>query len=1350
MAQERKRSALRSAITKICDRVDQLSSSPTPSAADLRTLLKQLDDKAAKIEPLNEAIQRSLEEKVSEDPDAYDHEIATSEEYDDKVIRARVLISEGLERLAQRPTCTSTSGQTIQSNSEVTSGDGDTAQLRSVQDHGDPASGVSPGMITRPPHELGMGSAFRLREFQMPNFDGTDLLSFPGWWDTYKSLVHENPQFTDCQRFIILKQSLSGRPLQLIGSLLTTSENYSYALKCLEESYGDPGVLLGLFVSKLHALPSVKDAKSDQLASLVYGFDQHHTEIRNLIRRIDPNNVTSCSSITPTTLDIVSFFLTPHLLSKLPEDIALRWYEQNTEAEKRYSFDSLMAFLKADLKSRQTCQLLTDRTQKENDRRPQQGSREKFHNPTQMLTVEAHASCPFCKEKNATVKHPPWACQTFMGFTPKERCAAVSRVGVCYNCLSPRHQLRACTSSRRCKNCNMTHHSLLCYAPRGAGSRSEQGSPQQVRRWQSAVQTTSPSDPNSGAPASTQMTASIRNTPGNVLLQVCEAKVSNPVSGASRTAFVLFDSGATHSWITKELAETLRLPTMSKTQFTLQTFGGVSTLTDSFRVSCELANPGSPGTTVAFLPRTTENITQPIQQKADLPLPDHLADLPALPPYDGRRHKIDLVIGADFYFSFMTGEVRKGYPTGVNTVLGWVLLGPISDRHTTAPSNSSASHFVHVKNEERFWDLEELGIKSSELDAPEALITPKLVDGRYEVELPFKSDRRPAMNFPQAKRRLNSLEKKLTPEQNAAYDQKITQLESDGIIEKIEPPYPEDGYLLPHHGVWRKGKLRVVFDASSKDKNGISLNDTLHVGDNLLTQLWAVLLRFRLYRKAQTCDIVAAFHQLSVAPEQRKYLMFLWGNSIYWHQRLPFGLGPSPHLLCATLQHHVRKVAEPKFAEEFLKHIYMDDLVKSYHSDEEGIEFFEKAEEILAQASMKVRHPDEPKILGLIWNREKDTISVDTSALRPPQPATRRGLSGAVPSLFDPCGFLTPYTIRGRLLVQRAWKTGLSWDEPLPDEIERDWKDWADEANCLIEIPRWSGLNPGEEFSLHAFSDASSQALCAVCYLVIPGKSATLLASKARVSPLKGKEKFTIPRAELTAFLLTVRLVSNVLKTIEGVSSVHIWSDSTIVLSWVKNGGPAGDQFVSNRLKEIRKLATDFPPFSFRFVPTDQNPADLSTRGCALADLKDNMLWFRGPAFLAMQEDQWPKLGNVPVITSLVAIAGAVETGVPKEETPISTFSSLKQLVNVYTWCRRLSENMKRKRKGAALLHGPLSEAEKRDCLLSLIQAEQKRYFASEVNSLQNQGLVRRASSIAKLKPQLDNRRKLIVSVGRT
>lgn len=90
----------------------------------------------------------------------------------------------------------------------------------------------------------------------------------------------------------------------------------------------------------------------------------------------------------------------------------------------------------------------------------------------------------------------------------------------------------------------------------------------------------------------------------------------------------------------------------------------------------------------------------------------------------------------------------------------------------------------------------------------------------------------------------------------------------------------ENAYYLPHHSVIRRDavttKLRVVFDASSHVSGQPSLNDVQEKGPKLDADLLNLLLTFRRYSIFHTADIRKAYLQISILPEDRDALRFLW------------------------------------------------------------------------------------------------------------------------------------------------------------------------------------------------------------------------------------------------------------------------------------------------------------------------------------------------------------------------------------------------------------------------------------------------------------------------------------------
>ena len=157
------------------------------------------------------------------------------------------------------------------------------------------------------------------------------------------------------------------------------------------------------------------------------------------------------------------------------------------------------------------------------------------------------------------------------------------------------------------------------------------------------------------------------------------------------------------------------------------------------------------------------------------------------------------------------------------------------------------------------------------------------------------------------------------------------------------------------------------------------------------------------------------------------------------------------------------------------------------------------------------------------------------------------------------------------------------------------------------------------EYTLLCFSDASSKAYATVIYLHQISKSSTrvdLIFSKTRLA----SEYFTIPRLELLGILIGVRGLKFVEAELDlPVSSKVLWTVSQCALQWMQSTKPL-PVFVTNRLKEIKSLSeTDI-----KFVPTEDNPADIATRGMAPQELSSST-WWNGPQWLMRPKDKWPK-----------------------------------------------------------------------------------------------------------------------------
>ena len=79
----------------------------------------------------------------------------------------------------------------------------------------------------------------------------------------------------------------------------------------------------------------------------------------------------------------------------------------------------------------------------------------------------------------------------------------------------------------------------------------------------------------------------------------------------------------------------------------------------------------------------------------------------------------------------------------------------------------------------------------------------------------------------------------------------------------------------------------MVFDAAAKWQ-GICLNDKIHQGPKLQTDLFEILLRFRRFNIALTCDMEQMFLQIKIKETDRRHMRFLWRKNKEFRNKYEF------------------------------------------------------------------------------------------------------------------------------------------------------------------------------------------------------------------------------------------------------------------------------------------------------------------------------------------------------------------------------------------------------------------------------------------------------------------------------
>ncbi|XP_050305588.1 uncharacterized protein LOC126742827 [Anthonomus grandis grandis] len=499
------------------------------------------------------------------------------------------------------------------------------------------------------------------------------------------------------------------------------------------------------------------------------------------------------------------------------------------------------------------------------------------------------------------------------------------------------------------------------------------------------------------------------------------------------------------------------------------------------------------------------------------------------------------------------------------------------------------------------------------------------------------------------------------------------------------------GFYLPHHAVLKESstttKLRVVFDGSAKSTSGLALNDTLKVGAKIQDDLIDIIIRFRTYRYGFTADIEKMYRSILVQENHRCFQKIIWRFdpshelAEYQLNTVTYGTASASHLAIRCLrQLAIENQAQfPVASDKILKSFYVDDWLCGSNTIQEGKVLIKEVDEILKSAGFNLRkwfacdntllnnfsnspleakiltENDTTKTLGITWNA-KDDVFQYTICLPNINPVTKRSILASISQIFDPMGLVGPCIVRAKIIIQSLWQLGLNWDESVPMDLHQTWISFCEQI-CLInqiKIPRQIFCLNYNSVEFHGFSDASQKAYGACCYLKSCNNSGDvvvrLICAKSRIAPLK---TLSLPRLELCGALLLIRLSSKVLNAIQHVKINHsyFWTDSSIVLSWLALEPSQLNTFVANRISEIQQSSI---LSQWRHVSTQQNPADMISRGLDPDTLKNCKLWWFGPEFLQHEEQTWPYLHS-DISSNVPEVKQNTQTVLTTFENPIGT-----------------------------------------------------------------------------------------------
>nr|XP_022908092.1 uncharacterized protein LOC111419507 [Onthophagus taurus] len=710
-----------------------------------------------------------------------------------------------------------------------------------------------------------------------------------------------------------------------------------------------------------------------------------------------------------------------------------------------------------------------------------------------------------------------------------------------------------------------------------------------------------------------------------VLLATALVRIESP-RGHSIIVRALIDQGSEVSFITESLVQQLQLQRKSAS-IPISGIGSQRTSISNGIVTVQLSSQFNPFLSFNEEALILPKLTAYLPQKYSAQLPIELLNLPLADSDMSSSKRIELILGVSLYSKILQNGVKRssdGSLIAQQTAFGWILSGVLSNQ---SQSNFNPYGFQCSIDREfadlmqKFWTIEEESsskpcLSTDEIDCEKHFVNSHSRDssGRFIVRLPFRKSPRELGN----------------------------------------------SYMIAVK-TFSRSELRFARDESFKTAYSKFMRE-YHLGPKLQSELVDVILRWRRHPVAFACDLEKMYCQIDVHQDDWQFQRIGWRENpskplqSYDLTTVTYGLSCAPYLAirCIRLlaEEHVEE--QPLGSSALFRDAYVDDIISGANDIDEVQELIFQLNRVLTAGgflarkwisnvsealayvpsdllsdteTLRVQDDNSPRALGILWNNSTDDFlfcfNNDDFDFRE---LTKRNVLSFIARLFDPLGWLFPIIVTAKIFMQNLWTCNLEWDQILPHDLSLQWNEYTNSfQTCpVIRIPRWLGITRDcSSIELHGFADASTSAFGVVVYLRVSRADdvrVSLLFSKTKVAPLK---RVTIPRLEWCAAVLLVRLIKRVRATLDfNEVPIFLWSDSTVALSWICSHPSRWKDFVRNRVTEIQELSH----VHWRYVPTKENPADLSSRGVSVTKLEAETLWWNGPSWLRSPPSEWPSL----------------------------------------------------------------------------------------------------------------------------
>ncbi|XP_055624551.1 uncharacterized protein LOC129767557 [Toxorhynchites rutilus septentrionalis] len=251
-------------------------------------------------------------------------------------------------------------------------------------------------------------------------------------------MIDKDASLTPVDKFNYLLSVLTKEAKTLVESIEVTVSNYEVAWKMLQERFENKKIIARTLMDGFLDAEPIRRESYDSLVTLIDSYERNLLQLKKLDLDTDGWS-----------------HILAHLLYKRLDTETQRYWERHHKSREVPQYQNLLKFLRDHLATLQPIAAAKTREQTIRNDTRRLSTKQKYGS-TLTTTATQNKSCPLCQKPY----HSPFKCESFAKLNPVQRHEMVKKTGLCLNCLSFSHMVKACPSSA-CRVCGQKHHTML-------------------------------------------------------------------------------------------------------------------------------------------------------------------------------------------------------------------------------------------------------------------------------------------------------------------------------------------------------------------------------------------------------------------------------------------------------------------------------------------------------------------------------------------------------------------------------------------------------------------------------------------------------------------------------------------------------------------------------------------------------------------------------------------------------------------------------------------------------------------------------------------------------------------------